>query len=53
MGQDYVHVSVAASLSRHNSEQDRLDDAAWEELYRRLIALCAEPQFEGIRAWVV
>ena len=53
MGKDCVEFRVAAMLSRHNSEQDRIDNALWEELQKRVQAICMEHRYASIAADVV
>jgi hypothetical protein len=50
MGRDCVEFRVTAMLSRHNSEQDRIDDTRWEELQERVRAICMEHRYASIAA---
>ena len=53
MGRYQATITVSTSLSRHNSEQDEKDDAAFEALTAKIAELCADPQFEDISAQVM
>lgn len=53
MGYDMARLEVVASLSRHNINQDDVDDALWEELYERVVQICQEKKFQSIRLMVV
>lgn len=48
MGYDTVKLTVTAAVSRHNSEQDREDDYAWERFCNRVHELAAEPEFSEL-----
>lgn len=39
MGRELVRTEITATVSRHNSEQDRLDNEAWERFQEELDAL--------------
>jgi hypothetical protein len=41
MGREVVALRVETRVSRHNSEEDERDDAAWAELREAIEALCA------------
>lgn len=41
-------LTVIASVSRHNSERDRLHDELWDELVERIEALCNDPKYADI-----
>lgn len=50
MGRGSIEVlTVVASVSRHNSEQDDVDDALVEDLRTRLEAIAHEDKYESIR----
>ena len=53
MGREYVHLNITATLSKHNSKQDDVDEEAWEELHRRVQNLLDLPEFESISPWIV
>ena len=48
MGWNTVGLRVSASLSNHNSEQDKQDEALWNELRDRIGELCADPKYSAI-----
>lgn len=49
MGREQASFTVYATVARHNSEQDRIDDDLWEELQRRVRAICREHRYESIQ----
>lgn len=49
MGREMVGIKVYATLSSHNSEQDDLDQALWDDLTSRIKAMCGEPKYDDIR----
>lgn len=52
MGRATLEIRVLMSVSRHNSEQDRLDDRAAERLHQDIEALIRnEPNYERIVLW--
>jgi hypothetical protein len=53
VGRTCEEFKVSAMLSRHNSEQDRIDDALWEELQARVRAICQEHRYASIAADIV
>lgn len=53
MGYDTVQLTVVASVSRHNSPQDKEDDADWRELSERIEMIVREHKYEGLGAMVV
>lgn len=48
-----MEVKVSAAVSRHNSDQDRLDDSLWEELQHRIEMIVNEHQYQTITAMVL
>jgi hypothetical protein len=52
MGYDSRRIEITASVSRHNSENDALHDALWEDLGTRVSAIVNEPQYEEILAMI-
>lgn len=52
MGYSTVGLQVSGSVSRHNSERDKQDDALWEELHDRIVALCSDPRYEQVSPMV-
>lgn len=46
-------VRVVATVSRHNSDDDAIDDALVEELRLRINAIVSEPKYERITAVTV
>jgi hypothetical protein len=53
MGYEQRIITIHAYVSRHNSEQDKEDDADWERLRERIEWIVAEHQYERINAQVV
>lgn len=48
MGRQWVEFKVCAGLSRHNSEQDDIDNELWEELQERIRLIVKEHRYEPI-----
>ena len=48
MGTQQVTLTVLGSVSRHNSDQDRTDDALWDEFTARVEAIAREHRYESI-----
>lgn len=48
MGNLQAEIKVIGLLSRHNSPQDRTDDALWADLYDRIVALTTEDKYHPI-----
>lgn len=48
MGRDTVRMEIVGYVSRHNSEQDRKDDADWAELQERIRMIVREHRYEGL-----
>lgn len=48
MGKETVSLYVGATLSRHNSEQDKKDDEAWEHFIQRVRHLAALPMYKDL-----
>jgi hypothetical protein len=48
MGRERRRLVVVGSVSRHNSDQDVMDDFLWEELRGRIEAICAEHRYEPL-----
>jgi hypothetical protein len=42
MGRDRVDFTVRASLSRHNSAQDEIDEQRWADLRQQIEDLCMQ-----------
>lgn len=53
MGREQRRIEVHAYLSRHNSDQDRKDDADWEELRNRIEAICREHRYADLNVQVM
>lgn len=54
MGRESVTViKVVATVSRHNSDEDKEHDALVEDLHDRLAAIVKEPKYKAIGAWDV
>jgi hypothetical protein len=52
VGRELQELKVSASLSRHNSDDDHLDDSSWEELKDRIELICRERRYERISPMV-
>jgi hypothetical protein len=48
MGRDRRTATIYASVSRHNSEQDDIDDALWDELIDAVRDLISDPRYDSI-----
>ncbi len=48
MGRETQSTTIRASVSRHNSEQDEIDDALWEEIRNRIDVLIREPRYRNM-----
>lgn len=48
MGYERAEARVYAFLSRHNSDQDRVDDALWDDFAERLRALASDEKYKPI-----
>jgi hypothetical protein len=48
MGRQWEDFKISASLSRHNSEQDIIDNSLWEELQERIKLIVMEHRYEPI-----
>lgn len=48
MGREVVRTEITATVSRHNSEQDRLDDEAWEQFQEELDRLIESYEWSRI-----
>lgn len=53
MGRQWEEIKVAAHLSRHNSDQDEIDNALWEELQERISLIIMEHRYEPINPMVI
>lgn len=53
MGYTSESITISVTLSRHNSDQDRQDNADWQELQERIEMIVREHRYEGISAMVV
>lgn len=53
MGWTQVKLEVVGRVSSHNSDQDRLDDSAWEEFCDRVQMIAREHRYAdlGLDAW--
>lgn len=49
MGSRQESITINAHLSSHNSAQDDIDAARWEELRGRIEALLEDERYEDIR----
>lgn len=52
MGRQMVELSVTATLSRHNDEQDDADDRAWERFGAEVQKLAEREEFKDISLMV-
>lgn len=52
MGRQMVELSVTATLSRHNDEQDDADDRAWERFAALVRELAEREEFKDISPMV-
>ena len=48
MGRTFIQATLTASLSRHNSDNDQIDNALWRSLMERIRCLVTEPQYESL-----
>jgi len=48
MGWDRVSIEIYGHVSRHNSDQDRKDDADWEEFVERVKAISKEHRYSKL-----
>jgi hypothetical protein len=48
MGYDQTRWEVVGRVSRHNSEDDEKDDAAWDMLVSELRRVCEKPEYERV-----
>lgn len=48
MGREQVTLTVTATVSRHNSDEDKTDDALWDEFCAAVKALADDPKYESI-----
>lgn len=48
MGRDVVKLKITATLSRHNSEDDIIDNELWEEIKNEIRCLLETPEYERI-----
>jgi hypothetical protein len=49
MGRDTRTATIHATVSRHNSGQDDIDDALWDKLLAEVRAIVNKPEYEPIR----
>lgn len=52
MGRETVTLTVTASVSRHNSEEDRENDAALDRLRRVIETVLEAPEYQDMGAVV-
>jgi hypothetical protein len=52
MGYDRVELKITARLSRHNSEEDRVDDERWRDLIKKVTDLVYGAKYARIDAQV-
>ena len=48
MGWTLIECHCHASLSRHNSENDKIDNMLWDDFITRVRAIVAEAKYERI-----
>lgn len=51
MGRETLSMSISMLVSRHNSEQDKLDNAAWDILCSEIQQLVWEFERDGYTVW--
>lgn len=52
MGYDVGKIEVTYRVSRHNSEQDKIDDLTAERLYLEIAELVKESRYDNLRVMV-
>lgn len=52
MGREYRTISVTCSVSRHNSEQDDLDEAAYDHMREAIEQLVKHSHYQDISPMV-
>lgn len=52
MGSNPADIKVVCRLSNHNSEQDGLDEAAFERLLKEIEKIADKPEYADIVLWV-
>lgn len=52
MGRDQREVRVVVTVSAHNSEQDRIDQALFDELAAEVKRLAEQPKYADILTFV-
>jgi hypothetical protein len=53
MGRTFEKITVSVTLSRHNSEQDDIDDNAFENLRNEIQELCSREDYKHIDPLVI
>jgi hypothetical protein len=53
MGREIRGLKVSVTLSSHNSDQDRIDEALWAEFCKAVEELAAQPKFASIMPMVL
>jgi len=48
MGRTHEEIRISVSLSRHNSEQDDIDDNAFENLKMEIREICEREEYQHI-----
>jgi|KBSMisStaDraftv2_1062788.scaffolds.fasta_scaffold18538_3 hypothetical protein len=48
MGSTWESINISVTLSRHNSEQDDIDDDAFTNLKREVRELCARDDYKHL-----
>lgn len=48
MGRDTKKLEVTGTVSRHNSDEDRRDDALWDSFVQEVNVLALEERFEPL-----
>jgi hypothetical protein len=51
MGRDQVDLRIQFFVSRHNSPQDAIDDAAVEDFFAAVGALLCDPRYAGLSVY--
>lgn len=53
MGWDSRTLEITGHVSRHNSQQDKDDDADWEEFVERVNCIAKEHRYEKLNLMVI
>jgi hypothetical protein len=53
MGRTFEKITVSVTLSRHNSEQDAIDDNAFVNLRNEIQEICSREDYQDIDPMVI